>query len=168
MARGREVKVLSGGPRASLRWVALLLGASVLGSCVEPAEPPLVVPLQTEPVLSVELTFGERTAWFMFDTGAGAHTLARWFVDAAGMTIDADAPADLSARDVTGQTVQLQVVREPVGRLPDGGELALGSTIVADFPPHFEETETEVEFGSARALALAHPLSTGHELMTAT
>lgn len=40
------------------------------------------------------------------------------------------APEDVCARDVTGQRVALQVLSEPVGRLPGGEELALGTTRV--------------------------------------
>jgi hypothetical protein len=120
----------------------LLLGLAAVGACAQPEETPRVIPLHGESGLAVELAFGERSAWFMLDTGAGAHTFARWFVDAAGIPTEAAAQEDFSARDATGQAVELQVLRELVGRLPEGQELVLGPGIVTDFPPHFEETNT--------------------------
>jgi hypothetical protein len=121
------------------RWT-LLISLTAVGACEQPAEMPRVIPLYGESGLTMELAFGERSAWFMLDTGAGAHTFAQWFVDAAGIPTDAHVPEDLTARDVTGQAVELRVLRDLVGRLPDGEKLVLGSAIVTEFPPHFEET----------------------------
>ena len=60
----------------------LALLVLILGSCVDRDGRPVVIPLQNDPglELGVRLTFNNRTAWFGFDTGAGAHTLASWFV----------------------------------------------------------------------------------------
>jgi hypothetical protein len=113
-----------------------------LWSCADNREPePVVVPLQHDPELSVRMTFGGRTAWFMFDTGAGAHTLARWFVDAAGMTIDDSLREAVRGRDAGGEPVEVSVVRNVEGRLPDRTTLILESAIVADFPPEFQQEE---------------------------
>ena len=37
------------------------------------------------PSPAARLTINGRTAWFLFDTGAGVHVLASWFVKAAGL-----------------------------------------------------------------------------------
>lgn len=103
------------------------------------AEAQLVVPLPdtTKPV--VQLTFNGQTASFLFDTGAGAHTLAGWFVDAVGMAIDDSLGEKLQARDSAGEPVALRVVHGEIGRLPNGDSLMLEAAIVADFPPMFQE-----------------------------
>ncbi|MGH7480519.1 MAG: hypothetical protein ACRELV_00060, partial [Longimicrobiales bacterium] len=121
----------------AVRLASLLL---VFASCA-PAPAPVVLPLQQDPTLAVRLTFDSASAWFMFDTGAGAHTLARWFVDRAGMELDDSAAAGVRARDAAGQPVDLRIIREQVGRLPDGSALVIGSAIVAEFPPQFEAWE---------------------------
>ena len=74
----------------------------------------------------MRLTFNNRTAWFGFDTGAGAHTLASWFVDAAGMAIDDSLVAGVRALDAVGAPVELRAVHEETGRLPDGNSLFSG------------------------------------------
>ena len=89
----------------------------------------------------MRLTFNNRTAWFGFDTGAGAHTLASWFVDAAGMAIDDSLVAGVRALDAVGAPVELRAVHEETGRLPDGNSLFLESAIVTDFPPEFRQAE---------------------------
>lgn len=87
--------------------------------------------------LVVRLTFNGQEASFLFDTGAGAHTLARWFVDAAGITTDS--VAGLRARDAVGELVELEAVHNASGLLANGRSLVLESAIVADFPPIFQE-----------------------------
>jgi hypothetical protein len=107
--------------------------------------PELIIPLSTGAALSspdspgtgVEVNINGEPAWFVFDTGAGAHMFARWFVEAAELMIDASL-TDLSARDATGATVQIQVVHDVVGQLPDGATLPLGTVVVAQFPRLFE------------------------------
>lgn len=120
---------------------ALLL---VVGTCGGHEGSPFVIPLQAEHTapghaLAARLDVNGQEAWFMFDTGAGVHTLARWFVDAAGIAIDDGASDAIQARDATGEPVEIRVARGLVGRLPDGRALALESAIVADFPPEFQE-----------------------------
>lgn len=111
----------------------------LLWAFADRAEAQLVVPLPdtTKPV--VRLTFNGQAASFLFDTGAGAHTLASWFVDAAGMAIDDSHGEELQARDSAGESVALRVLHGEIGRLPNGDSLFLESAIVADFPPMFEE-----------------------------
>lgn len=121
--------------------LALLL--LVLGSCADRDGRPVIVPLQSDPglELAVRLTFSRHTAWFGFDTGAGAHTLASWFVEAAGMAVDDSLLAGVRARDAAGEPVELRAVHGEIGWLPNGSSLVLESAIVADFPPEFEESE---------------------------
>ena len=121
----------------------LALLVLILGSCVDRDGKSVIVPLQDDPglELGIRLTFNDRTAWFMFDTGAGAHTLASWFVDAAGMAIDDSLVAGVQARDAVGAPVELRAVHEEMGRLPDGNFLVLESAIVTDFPPGFQQGE---------------------------
>ncbi|HUG44411.1 MAG TPA: hypothetical protein VMN76_09240, partial [Acidobacteriota bacterium] len=121
--------------------VLFLLVPLVVGSCAEREGTQFVVPLQNDPYLTVRPTFKEQAAWFMFDTGAGAHTLARWFVDAAGMATEDDLLTGVQARDAAGQPVLLQAIRNAAGRLADGRSIVLESVIVADFPPKFQDEE---------------------------
>lgn len=129
--------------RAGIPWTQLALLVLIFGSCADRDGSPVLIPLQDDPglELATRLTFGDRTAWFMFDTGAGAHTLASWFVDAAGMVVDDSLVAGVRARDATGAPVELRAVHGEMGRLPDGSSLFLESAIVADFPPEFEQAE---------------------------
>lgn len=127
--------------RVLARHLPALLLLPLLGSCADREAATLVVPLKEEPELAARLDFHGRSAWFMFDTGAGAHTLADWFVEAAGMEVDDDLGGELQARDSTGQTVEVRVVHGERGRLPNGDEVFLESAIVADFPPFFEREE---------------------------
>ena len=121
----------------------LALLVLILGSCVDGDGRPIVIPLQDDLglELATRLSFGDQTAWFMFDTGAGAHTLGTWFVDAAGMAIDDSLLAGVRARDAVGAPVELRAVQGAVGRLPDGNSLVLESAIVTDFPPAFQRGE---------------------------
>jgi hypothetical protein len=121
----------------------LALLVLILGSCVGREGEPVVIPLTDDPglELGMRLTFNDRTAWFMFDTGAGAHTLASWFVDAAGMAVDDSLVAGVQASDATGAAVDLRAVHGEIGWLPDGNSLVLESAIVADFPPEFQRAE---------------------------
>lgn len=127
----------------------LVVLAGLLLVCTgHPEPPPLVVPLSrgaaisnTEsPAIAARLTFNGRTAWFVFDTGAGAHTLAEWFVDAAGMQTE-EGFEGLSARDSGGNPVNLRVVRDQVGELHGGQALHLPMAIVARFPEAFEAAD---------------------------
>lgn len=112
--------------------------AGTLALTLYPAE---FGPGMGSPGLAAELTFNDRPASFIIDTGAGAHTLARWFVDAAGIPIAEDLADGLRARDATGKLVEMDVVQGQIGRSPDGAEVSLGRAIVVDFPPMFEDAE---------------------------
>jgi hypothetical protein len=122
--------------------VAMLI---VVGGCMGRQEPHhLVVPLSTgaalsspnSPGIGVLLTFNGEAAWFVFDTGAAAHTFARWFVESAALAIDSSYTG-LTARDATGSSVQLLVVHGLVGRLEGGESLPIGTGVVAGFPAAF-------------------------------
>ena len=110
--------------------------------------PSVIVPLSRgaaissseSPALATRATFNNRSAWFVFDTGAGAHTLAAWFVDAADLKI-ARGFEGLSAQDAGGNPVNLSVVRDLLGELQGGHTLSLPMAIVAAFPPAFETAE---------------------------
>jgi CubicO group peptidase (beta-lactamase class C family) len=137
---------LSGGARPDSVQARILGTNAVWRRSEEPpdqGESSWVVPLSTEPgrALAARLTFNGRTAWFMFDTGAGTHTLARWFVDAAGITVDSSRSAGVRARDATGTPVAIDVVGRQAGRLPNGRSLVLEAAIVADFPSLFQQSE---------------------------
>ncbi len=118
------------------RWMSLVLVLLLSVACAPRDEGDFAIPLDD---LAVRLTFDGQSARFLFDTGAGAHTFARWFVDAAGMA--ADGTAEIEALDAVGERVALQVVRGLVGRSEDGRSLAFGAAIVADFPQMFEHEE---------------------------
>lgn len=127
-----------------------IVGVVFVAACAAPVDDrPLAVALSDEPALSstdapglaVRLTFNGESAWFVFDTGAGAHTLARWFVDRAGLSLVEGPGGELSARDATGAPVELQIVRNQVGELGDGHRIHLAAAVVASFPPEFEKAE---------------------------
>jgi hypothetical protein len=121
----------------------------VVGGCMGRPDPQhLVVPLSTgaalsspdSPGIGVRLTFNGEAAWFVFDTGAAAHTFARWFVESAALEIDSSYTG-LAARDATGGSVQLLVVHGLVGGLEGGDSLRIGTGVVAGFPPMFEAAQ---------------------------
>ena len=118
---------------APVCFAAILLLTS---ACAGPSPAPLVVPLHD---LATPVTFNGRSAQFAFDTGAGAHAFARWFVDAAGLSRDQRASTRLSGRDFVGTSVDLQTLGPVVGQLPSGNTLVIESAIVTDFPPELEE-----------------------------
>lgn len=135
----------------SIRGEAWLMAGILYWAACTPLreERSLVIPLSDEaalsstdaPGLAVRLAFNGESAWFIFDTGAGAHTLAGWFVDRASMSLDDAASGDLSARDATGAPVQLQIVRDQVGELGEGNQIRLTEAVVASFPPEFQDAE---------------------------
>ena len=118
----------------------LLMLTNIAGHCTES---PGTIRLQAEEghKLAARVNFNGHAAWFMFDTGAGAHTLARWFTEVADIAADAGHGDTIHARDSVGQVVEIQVVRDLTGLLDDGGSLELESAIVADFPPVLEEQQ---------------------------
>ena len=130
-------------PWGSMARALILLLFLTGASCDGSHEGPFIVPLGTEPgrSLAVRVTFNGHAAWFMFDTGAGVHTLARWFVDAAGIPAADSLSEGLRAFDATGQPVEIRVVQRQTGRLPNGRSLLLESAIVADFPPEIRGSE---------------------------
>ncbi len=86
------------------------------------------------PVLRV--TIGHRSALFLIDTGAGVHTFASWFVDAAGLRAQ---EVNGSTTDSTGRVVPIRVVRAIKGDLDDGEPIEFSEAAVANFPPLFEQ-----------------------------
>jgi hypothetical protein len=87
------------------------------------------------PIVRVELR-GQPPARFLIDTGASIHTLAAWYVKAAGIQAAASAG---SARGSTGQESAIRVARQVDLALDNGHPLALAEAVVVDFPPMFEE-----------------------------
>lgn len=127
----------------------LVAPAVLILACTGHQDPPsVIVPLSRgaaisnseSPAIAARVTFNNRSAWFVFDTGAGAHTLAAWFVDAADLKIDHGFD-ELSALDSGGNPVNLRVVRDQPGELLGGHTLSLPMAIVAGFPPEFEKAE---------------------------
>jgi hypothetical protein len=88
--------------------------------------------------IATRLSFNGRSAWFIIDTGAGVHTFAHWFVEAAELPLDRPS-GGISVRDATGTPVNLRMVRNLTGFLGGGAKLALPAVTVANFPPEFEE-----------------------------
>jgi hypothetical protein len=86
------------------------------------------------PSPAARLTINGRTAWFLFDTGAGVHVLASWFVKAAGL--EAGDVHGVHGIDSTGKAVALRGLRDLRATLDDGGVMKLGTATVADFPRH--------------------------------
>jgi hypothetical protein len=82
------------------------------------------------------LTINGKSAWFIFDTGAGVHTLAAWFVKEAGLVAASGAA---SGRDSTGREVRFGIVRHVVATADGGGALELPWASVADFPGLFKD-----------------------------
>ncbi len=90
---------------------------------------------------AARLTFNGRTAWFLFDTGAGMHILASWFVRATGLTVDESVADVVRGVDSTGRAMPFRAVRGQIGRLEDGGLVALELAAVTEFAPEFEQFE---------------------------
>jgi hypothetical protein len=122
----------------------LLVGFLAVVACGGRQDPPqLVIPLSAladSLGIGVRLAIDGETAWFVVDTGAGAHMFARWFVDRAALPVDSSF-TDLSARDATGTVVQVHVVHGLVGQLESGDSLPIGAAVVAQFPPFFESAQ---------------------------
>ena len=91
------------------------------------------------PSPAARLTIAGRSAWFLFDTGAGVHTLASWFVEAVGLS-SAEAEG-VVGRDSTGRRLPYRVVRGVTLRFSDGRELALPEAVVTEFPSFFKDHE---------------------------
>jgi hypothetical protein len=91
--------------------------------------------------LAARLTINGRSAWFMFDSGAGVHTFASWFAGKAGLALDAELAKAMSVKDSTGQPVPVEVAAPQVATLPDGSTVALPPAVIAAFPEMFEELE---------------------------
>ncbi len=150
-------------PRANAAILLLLVCAS---SAIAQTPPRIVlrydVTLATAdfPNPAARLTFNGKTAWFLFDTGAGVHILAAWFVRAAGLTVDDSLAGVVSGVDSTGQAMPFRAVRGQVGQLEDGGLVALELAAVTDFAPAFEQFEIggvispQLLAGPGRAAAL--------------
>lgn len=120
--------------------VALILVITASSHAAVTAE----IPLQYDAALLrdgfpspiVTLTIAGQRASFLVDTGAGVHTFARWFVEAARL------PTQPTSRTIVGSTGhenRVDVVADVSGTLSDGHTLRLAQAIVADFPPIFEQ-----------------------------
>jgi hypothetical protein len=90
---------------------------------------------------AARLTVNGRTAWFLFDTGAGIHTVASWFADAAGLEVDHSFGEKVGGVDATGRPYAMGGVYNSAGRLDDGSDLTLEVAAVAEFPSDFEQFE---------------------------
>ena len=125
--------------RAAQWHLAVWLFAAM--ACAGRQGPPQpLIPLSVLPDslgIGVQLTLNGETAWFVVDTGMGAHAFARWFVERAALPVDSSR-ADLSLRDATGTVVPVHIVQGLVGRLESGDSLPIGTAVVAEFPPFFE------------------------------
>jgi hypothetical protein len=110
----------------------------------EPGAPLRVIPIQYDAALTAagfpsavaHVNIRGQSAWLIIDTGAGVNTLASWFVDRAGIV---SSVAESGATDSTGREVPLKVAHDVSGLLDNGSSLSLKETIVADFPPIFEQ-----------------------------
>lgn len=125
------------------------LAAGLLALASAPDAGPARVALHYDPALvaadfpnpAARLTIGGKTAWFLFDTGAGVHMIAAWFVESAGLELDAGLADAAEGVDSTGQPSALRGLRPLAGRLEDGSRLELGSAFVGEFPPDFEQAQ---------------------------
>ncbi|HEV7669239.1 MAG TPA: hypothetical protein VGS22_11980 [Thermoanaerobaculia bacterium] len=90
------------------------------------------------PSPAVRLKIGDRTAWFLVDSGAGVSTFASWFIESARLATETTAT---TMRDAAGRPVPLRVVRNITGTLADGSTLRIEAAGIADFPPLFEQNE---------------------------
>lgn len=84
----------------------------------------------SSPVLSA--TIEGKPVRLLVDTGAGVHTLARWFAATAALQ---STPASSTAIDSTGRELPIELVR---ATLQVDGHDHFISLIVVDFPPVFE------------------------------
>src|SRR5436305_14214353 len=88
------------------------------------------------PLLSIRV--GGQRAVFIVDTGAGVHTMARWFAERAGLQVT---QTEHTVVGSTGQANRVGRVRRFAAVLGDGRRLSVPDAIVADFPPLFEQHE---------------------------
>jgi hypothetical protein len=110
---------------------------------------PLRIPLRYEtrlvaadfPNPSARLTINGRSAWFLFDTGAGVHVVASWYANAAGLTIEERLDDAVRGRDSTGRPLRFRGVRALTAELDDTTPLTLAQASVGDFPPEFERSQ---------------------------
>lgn len=92
------------------------------------------------PSPAARLTINGRTAWFLFDTGAGVHVMASWFAKAAGLEAGDVFTDGVHGIDSTGKTLPLRGLRDLSATRDDGGAMALGQVAITDFPPEFERS----------------------------
>jgi hypothetical protein len=90
---------------------------------------------------AARLTINGRSAWFLFDTGAGVHVLASWYAAAAGLAVDQEVGPVVRGSDSTGRALKFRHVRNATARLDDGSLVILRQTAVSDFPPDFERSK---------------------------
>lgn len=107
------------------------------------------IPLRYEPALAVadihspaaRLTVNGKTAWFLFDTGAGTHVLASWFAQGAGLESFDDLGGGVHGLDSTGRKLALRTVGAVSALLEDGRSLQLRPGVVLVFPPDLESAQ---------------------------
>ena len=85
------------------------------------------------PLLTVAI--GTQHAVFLIDTGASVHTVAKWFVEAAGLAV---APTASTVTGSTGSETRVEVVAELKATIAGSGRLLLVNAVVTPFPPSFE------------------------------
>jgi hypothetical protein len=136
--------------RATIR-VPLIVAAALLFSCSQDLmigaaleTPGRTIPLQYDAELAaigfpnplLRLTVHGLSAWFIVDTGAGVHTFAAWFADAAGLAMG---KAHGTVAGSTGVEQRVRAVKKLKARLNDGRILEIDEGVVANLPPVFEE-----------------------------
>jgi Aspartyl protease len=151
-------------PTARFTSVAWLLSLAVFsGSCAEPT-PIRVIDLKYDSALAaagfpspvIRVSVQGHAAWLLVDTGAGVHTLAQWFVAAAGI---ASREAKGTAQGTTGNKVSLRRTDRIALQLQDGSTLDLNEAAIASFPSTF----TQLQIGglvSPQLLAAANQVVT--------
>jgi hypothetical protein len=121
------------------RWSSLLGAASLLAGCASlqgyEISYPDALAKAGFPSPVIEVAAGSHHAYLLVDTGAGTHTLARWFVDSAGLK---SSPSRVKLRDSTGHLLAVDQVE--AGLRLAGTDRSL-TGIVADFPAEFAEHE---------------------------
>ena len=85
------------------------------------------------PLLSI--TIGGQRGVFLIDTGAGVHVIAKWFVEAAGLTAT---PTDMTVTGSTGTETRVDIVPEVSATIDGGRKVVLADAVVTAFPPVFE------------------------------
>jgi len=81
-------------------------------------------------------TANGQVVWFLIDTGASAHTLARWFATASHLSLHDTKTTLLGS---TGATSQARAAGPIQLETRDGGTISVREAVVADFPQAFAD-----------------------------